>query len=75
MPEFNIRGKKQPRVNTKARMITSDEHVEAYNEKLEKIRLDQEAKENRRKEIERRRLERERNEERLKHGEVIKEEG
>ena len=59
LPEFNIRGKKQPRVNTKARMITSDEHVEAYNEKLEKIRLDQEAKENRRKEIERRRLERE----------------
>lgn len=40
-------------------MITSDEHMEAYNEKLEKIRLDQEAKENRRKEIERR-LERER---------------
>lgn len=55
-------------------MITSDEHMKAYNEKLEKIRLDQEAKENRRKEIERR-LERERNEERLKHEEVIKEEG
>ena len=59
LPEFNVRGKKQPRVNTKARMITSDEHVEAYNEKLEKIRLDQEAKENRRKETERKRLERE----------------
>ena len=46
LPEFNVRGKEQPRVNTKAHMITSDEHVEAYNEKLEKIRLDQEAKEN-----------------------------
>ena len=40
-------------------MITSNEHVEAYNEKLEKTSLDQETKENWRKEIERKRYERE----------------
>ena len=56
-PDINIKGKKTPRVNTKAHLITSDEHVQAYNDKLQQIRLDQEAKENRRKEIERKRLE------------------
>ena len=45
-PDINIKGKKTPRVNTKARLITSDEHVQAYNDKLQQIRLDQEAKEN-----------------------------
>ena len=45
------------RVNTRARLITSDEHVQAYNDKIQQTRLDQEAKENRRKELERKRLE------------------
>ena len=58
-PDINIKGEKTPRVNTKARIITSDEQVQAYNDKPQQIRLDQEAKENRRKEIERKRLERE----------------
>ena len=52
-PDINIKRKKPPRVTTKASLITSDEHVKAYNNKFEKIRLQQEAKENRRKEIER----------------------
>ena len=43
-PEINIEGKKPPRVNTKARLITSDEPVQAYNNKLKKIRLEQEAR-------------------------------
>ena len=32
--EFNIRGKNPPRVNTKARMMTSDEHVEKHLQPL-----------------------------------------
>ena len=57
-PDINVKGKKTSRVNTRARLITSDEHVQAYNDKIQQTRLDQEAKENRRKELERKRLER-----------------
>ena len=49
-------GKKPPRVNTKAHLITSNENVKAYNNKIQKIRLEQEAKENWRKKIKRKGL-------------------
>ena len=56
-PDINIKGKKRPRVNTKAHLITSNEHVQAYNNKIQKIRLEQEVKENWGKELEGKRLE------------------
>ena len=45
-PDINVKGKKPPRVTTKEGLITSDEHVKAYNDKIQKVRLEQEAKEN-----------------------------
>ena len=66
--DINIKGKKPPRFTTKALLITSDEHMKAYNNKIQKIRLEQEAKENWRKEIERKRQEKEQQEKVKTHG-------
>ena len=57
-PEINQQ-KKQPRVNTKSRILTSDEHMQMYDEKISKKREEKEAKQKRKDEHEWRKAEKE----------------
>ena len=56
---MNQSKQKQPRVVTKSRLLTSDEHIQMYDEKINKKRQEEEAKQKRKNEREQRKAEKE----------------
>ena len=67
-PEINQSKQKQPRVVTKSRLLTSDEHIEMYNEKMNKKRQEEEAKQKRKNEHEQRKAEKEKEQQKKQSG-------
>ena len=58
-PEMNQSKQKQPRLVTKSRLLTSDEHIQMYDEKINKKRQEEEAEQKRKNEHEQRKAEKE----------------